>query len=519
MSWFTDVQILSLVFLVSLVLVGLIRRLVAKETLPLPPGPLRFPIVGNALSMDKAEPWNTYIAWGVKYGDIFSIRLFNQDVIVINSEEIAKDLLEKRSSNYSDRPFLPTLKPFGWDLNFAFTPYGNEWRLARRFFHQSFRAEAAPNFHPVQMRKAILMLHALLETPQNFVDHLTGFSASIVMSTTFDYDTKPRNDPALDILDKALLGLRYMSPEATVLLSAFPFLMRLPGWFPGAGVSRAAASSLKYVMESIEKPLQYVQKRIETGTGEPCLVSDLMKRKEYQDETRRDEVDRAIKQASWTAFVGGSETTSSVLMNFVLAMVLYPHVQERAYAEIKAAIGTSRLPNHNDRPFLPYIEAIVRESMRWLPIVPLGVAHAATNSDIYQGYHIPKGATVVANTWAMTRNEAIYAKASEFIPERFLDEKGQLLVADSPSYAFGFGRRICPGRYVAEGSVWACVALILTVFEISKAKDAHGDDIHFVPTFTVGLTRHPNTFPCSFTPRAGMNSDRLAQLIAESDPN
>lgn len=72
-------------------------------------------------------------------------------------------------------------------------------------------------------------------------------------------------------------------------------------------------------------------------------------------------------------------------------MVCNPEVQKKAQAEIDRVVGPHRLPNFDDRPSLPYAEALYREVMRWRPVVPLSVPHAATEDDAYKGYFIPKG--------------------------------------------------------------------------------------------------------------------------------
>lgn len=67
-----------------------------------------------------------------------------------------------------------------------------------------------------------------------------------------------------------------------------------------------------------------------------------------------------------------TEQTASTLVIFILAMMLYPEVQERAWKEIDAVVGTERLPNFEDRLSLPYVEAVLRETLRWHPVFPLG---------------------------------------------------------------------------------------------------------------------------------------------------
>ncbi|KAJ7196595.1 cytochrome P450, partial [Mycena haematopus] len=94
------------------------------------------------------------------------------------------------------------------------------------------------------------------------------------------------------------------------------------------------------------------------------------------------------------------------------------------------------------------------------PVGPLGMAHASTADDIYNGYFIPKGATVISNIWAMTRDESIYPEAERFNPDRFFTADGKLN-DDDTALAFGFGRRICPGRHSAGDTVWATIVSVL----------------------------------------------------------
>ena len=81
----------------------------------------------------------------------------------------------------------------------------------------------------------------------------------------------------------------------------------------------------------------------------------------------------------------------NALSTFYLAMRQHPEVQLKAYEEIQRVVGSHRLPDYEDRPSLPYVEAVYREVMRWMPVTPIGVPHCATSDDVYNGYFIPKG--------------------------------------------------------------------------------------------------------------------------------
>jgi hypothetical protein len=102
----------------------------------------------------------------------------------------------------------------------------------------------------------------------------------------------------------------------------------------------------------------------------------------------------SIKCSSLTLF-----QTESSLASFFLAMVNHPEVQARAHAELDAVVGSDRLPDFADRPHMPYLEAIISEVLRWIPVTPLAIPHATTQDDEYRGYYIPKGSVIVGNAW------------------------------------------------------------------------------------------------------------------------
>ena len=80
-------------------------------------------------------------------------------------------------------------------------------------------------------------------------------------------------------------------------------------------------------------------------------------------------------------------------------MTLFPSAQRQAQEEIDRVVGPDRLPTLADRDSLPYIEAMVKEVLRWHPVAPMSLPHTSTDDDEYNGYHIPKGSMVFANVW------------------------------------------------------------------------------------------------------------------------
>jgi len=83
-------------------------------------------------------------------------------------------------------------------------------------------------------------------------------------------------------------------------------------------------------------------------------------------------------------------------------MALFPDVQKTAQAELNCVLGLARLPDYDDLESLPYVRAVVMETLRWMPVGPFGIPHAVVEDDTYMGYHTSKGAMIVPNTWLYT---------------------------------------------------------------------------------------------------------------------
>ncbi|KAI6155470.1 cytochrome P450 [Pisolithus tinctorius] len=478
--------------------------------LSFPPGPRALPLVGNLLSLNTAEPWLSYTEWGKKYGDLLYVRLLGQNFIILNSENIARKLLDQRSSIYSDRPVIPTNTLFGVDFSTVMLRYGDEWRLHRKLFHQALRPESDLRYREVYFTGAQRLLVNILEAPAYFDTHLKDFVASNVMALAYGYEVEMRDDPIVrtvrelvDLLTKAL------SPERTAALAAFPFLQHLPDWFPGAGFKRQAAYSRQLAAQVLNEPFNLTKKDIASGNAPPSIVADCLS--QIDETVDYDTQEFAIKAVAATAFIG---KPSSLLHSFILAMLLYPEVQTKAQAEIDRVIGTEKLPSFDDRLSLPYIDAVLHELLRWSPVTPLGIPHATTTDDVCNGYYIPKGALVIINVWAMSRNKMKFDDTEDFKPERFMTEDGKLVndPATTSDPIFGLGRRICPGRFAAEAFLWMAIVSILSMFRITKAKDAYSKEIPVERKFTTGISVHPVDFPCWFISRSAGRERLIRQL-------
>ncbi|EIW84461.1 cytochrome P450 [Coniophora puteana RWD-64-598 SS2] len=211
----------------------------------------------------------------------------------------------------------------------------------------------------------------------------------------------------------------------------------------------------------VNLPFEFLERKIASGNTGKSIALEAMDR--FGDTDKVNNFEKVVRDACATLYSAAAETTSSTLIIFLLAMVQNPSVQVRAQEEIESVLGPDRLPSFADRQSLPYVEAVYRETLRWHPVAPLGIPHAATDGDVYKGWAIPNDSVVIANVWAISQNPERYPSPSSFKPERFFDNKG-VLTDDIPTYAFGFGRRICPGRHFADNSLWIVIGRLLAGF-------------------------------------------------------
>ncbi|KAF9458686.1 cytochrome P450 [Collybia nuda] len=496
-------------FLALAILLKFVHRLL-NYTNNWPPGPRGLPIIGNILQLQRL-PWFIFTEWKARYGPIMSLNLAGQPMIILNTHKAAIDLLNSRSRIYSDRPrLIMAAEILAGGMNVAAMSYNDRWRRMRRAVHDSLNIGAAEKYRPLQEIEAVRLVNNLLHDPDNWDSHFKRSAASTVLGTAYGWDPiEPKDDPIVERIN----GITHRSVRAALpgayLVEIFPVMNHLPTWM--AKWKREGLEWFRKDTELFKGFLSDVRKRIAAGNSKPCLASSILENQSKFKLTN--------KESAWLAgimFAAGSETTSSALSVFVLAMSLYPDVMREAQTKIDEVVGRDRLPNFEDYDKLPYIHAMVKEVLRWRPVTPLGLPRCAAESDWYEGYYIPKGALVISNVWAMNRDPDVYPDYDEFRPSRFLDASGKVNekfsdVMPLGHVTFGFGRRICPGMHLGNQSLFMDIACILWALNIDQATDSQGNPI--VPSkddcVDEGIVVKPAQFPCRFTARS---KDAIAVL-------
>ncbi|KAJ3574074.1 hypothetical protein NP233_g2002 [Leucocoprinus birnbaumii] len=360
LSWY-------ITFLACLILPSLLVGFISKKRTygRKPPGPRGWPLIGNISDIPKKNPWYTYTNWRKTYGDIVYLELFGKPTVILNNLEDIHVLLDKRSAITASRPRMVMANELmSWDWDFAHMPHNDYWRQHRKVFHQYFQQRNIPQHFPVFRKATSVLLNQLIKSPEQFRAHFRQFAGTVVLKLTYDHEVVGEDDYYVKLADKALEGLLQVVHVGASPVDLFPILKYLPAWTPGVQFKREAQIYSKWAKDLRNVPFERAKSEMASGSLGVCFISESLNKGEVDDEI--------IGNAAAIAYLAGSDTTVSVIAAFVLAMIHFPEVQERAQKEIDDLTGGLRLPDFDDQPLLPYIDAIIAELFRWATPTPLG---------------------------------------------------------------------------------------------------------------------------------------------------
>ena len=294
----------------------------------------------------------------------------------------------------------------------------------------------------------------------DYVFHLERYACSVVSIIGWgrrivrknDYVAKQALEVMANAVDVIIPGLYWME--------SLPFLTKLPKWlYPLPRAIQDQANLMARYFYALS---------LEGSRG----AEDSFSKRLIEEQTSNGLSDEEIASLTSNLIGGGVDTTSSTIISCILAMCVFPEVQKKAQKELDEVIGHDRSPDWADEASLPYIDAIIKETLRWRSVTILGgIPHAPIRDDVYNGYHIPAGTNITGNLWAIHRNPREFPLPDKFEPERYF--KG--LHFDYPNArghnAFGWGRRQCSGQPLAEASLAISVARLLWAFDIQPGLD------------------------------------------------
>ncbi|XP_050870883.1 flavonoid 3'-monooxygenase [Lathyrus oleraceus] len=452
------------------ILIYKLLNLISKPSLPLPPGPKPWPIVGNLPHMGPV-PHHALAALALKHGPLMHLRLGFVDVIVAASRPVAEQFLKVHDANFSSRPPNSGAKYMAYNYqDLVFAPYGPRWRLLRKISYvHMFSSKALDDFSHIRQEEVARLIRNLASSGSKAANLgqllnvcTTNALARVMIGRRVFNDGNSGCDPRAD-------EFKSMVVELMVLAGVFNVGDFVPAleWLDLQGVQ----AKMKKLHKRFDEFLTSIIQDHEVSKSEKHndLLSKLLSLKEKVDEDEDKLNDTQIKALLLNMFAAGTDTSSSTTEWAIAELIRNPGLMVSIQKELDTVVGANRLVNEMDLAHLPYLEAVVKETFRLHPSTPLSLPRVANESCEIFNYHIPKGATLLVNVWAISRDPKEWSNPLEFKPERFLpggekfdvDIKG----TDFEVIPFGAGRRICAGMSLGLRMVQLLTATLVHAFD------------------------------------------------------
>ncbi|XP_024982218.1 cytochrome P450 82C2-like [Cynara cardunculus var. scolymus] len=478
-------QFLPVLGVLILLLISAYKRSSTRKSIklaPEPPGAL--PLIGHLHFLRGQAPVAKILGKiADDYGPVYSLRLGSRQALVVSSWEMVKDCFTTNDRNFATRPDTATSRHMVYnDAGFALAPYGPYWREIRKLvtseLFTSQRLEKYKNVRNLEIKSFITHLFSL-STLKNgdqmstvnmgkwFEQVTFNVTIQILARKRFSYGCRIEGDDEDSHVHEAIKKGLYLS-GIFVASDFFPILE----WMDIGGHLNAMKEVAKEVDIVIEKWLkEHAMKRNENdGRKEEedfmdVMLSTLSKDSEMHGHRR----ETVIKATIMILMLTGSESTALTLTWALSLLLNNPHVLRAAQEELDIHVGREKWVEESDIKNLPYLQAIMKETLRMYPPGPLAGPHEAIEDCNIGGYHVSKGTRLIVNVWKLHRDPQVWSDPHEFRPERFLEQHSNInYQGQNYEYIpFSSGRRMCPAITFAFQVVHLTLARLLQGFDLS----------------------------------------------------
>ncbi|XP_048527307.1 cytochrome P450 98A1-like [Triticum urartu] len=472
-----DAASVLLPFVLALVAIPILLALL--DWLRLPPGPCPWPVVGN-LRQIKPVRCRCFQEWAERYGPIFSVWFGSSLTVVVSTPELAKEVLKEHDQQLANRTRNRSTQRFsrnGQDLVWA--DYGPHYIKVRKLCNLELftqkRLEALRPIREDEVTAMVASVHRAAIGPGNegkplvLRSHLAMVSFNNITRLVFGKRFMNAND---DINEEGheFKSIVNNGIKIGASLSIAEYVWYLRWLFPLNDELYKTHNErrdhlTKKIIEEHAKALE------ESGSKNHFVDALLTLREQY------DLSDDTVFGLLWDIITTGMDTTVISVQWTMAELVRYPRVQKKLQEELDSVIGRDRVMSETDFQKLPYLLAVVKESLRLHPATPLMLPHKASASVKVDGYNIPKGADVTVNVWAVARNPDVWRNPLEYRPERFLEESIDIKGGDFRVLPFGAGRRVCPGAQLGINLVASMIGHLLHHFEWSLPEGTMPEDV------------------------------------------
>ena len=457
--------------LIAYIVVYFVKSLIRWRKLP--PGPWGLPFIGYGIFIPY-EFEDHLKQLFAKYGKVFSLTIYGQDVIMISDIELIKKCMLKDVFNYRPHDWLFTLfdKPQLTSWN------GEEWKEQRKFALRIFKQlGVGKTIVEEKIHEEIDYLFGQIEKQQKQLDTekegvlmspLVGSSASnvitlLVTGKRFDFD-----HPTRKVLDDCFLQKDVPKLAGTLGITNYLVpLVRIMLFIPSIQM-KESIDKFEHIKNYIRTQIEYYRKTFDPQSDEALNFIQAYQQEMSSDNVSGKYFDEEHLYANSTAFFGaGSATTKDFIEWCLQVLVVIPEIQEKMRQEIDTVVGKDRRVTMQDKQMLPYCEAVIAEVERFASITPLGLIHAVGDDTELAPYFLRKGTHIMINTFAIHSDPKLFPEPETFKPERFLSADGKKFIRDDNLIGFGYGKRACPGEPMARTEVFLYVTTFVQKYIIT----------------------------------------------------
>ncbi|KAM0066716.1 putative cytochrome P450 [Helianthus debilis subsp. tardiflorus] len=429
-------------------------RRVFSKTRPLPPGPPGLPIIGNLHQLDTSDLSDYLWRLSKRYGPLMSLRLGHVQTLVVSSADMAKEILKTNDLVFCTRPILTGQQKLSYDnKDIALSPYNEYWRQMRKICTLNlFSMKQVNLFRTVREQEVFDMIdrirtRSFTKQAVNLSEDVMILNSNIICRVAFG-----KRPSAYNYRKK---GTRFgeLTLECQLMFAYFFYRDYFPlmGWLDKLNGSIARLEkTFKGMDEFFQEVIDEHLNQNQPNKMQDDMVDILLKLKQdYSNDLTFDHV----KGVLMNILLGGTDTSSSTVVWAMAMLMKNPDSLKKLQQEVRNAVGTKGKVEEDDLYKLDYLKAVIKETLRLYPVLPLLLPRESRDRCVLEGYEIPKKTMVYVNAWAVGRDPKFWERPEEFKPERFMGSNVQYKGVDFEWIPFGSGRRGCPGMLLGATAV------------------------------------------------------------------